>query len=295
MAIDGRTQLLGLLGWPVGHSLSPAIHNTAAADLGLNLAYLPLATAPDDLAAAVAGLAALGFRGANVTVPHKQAVMPLLDDLSSAAQAIGAVNTIVVEPDGRLSGHNTDWSGFLADLAASDVPLQGRDCLVLGAGGSARAVAFGLLRAGGHVVVLSRRAEQAAALAADLPGHVPGATPIGFGTLDDLAAVAAGLHAPLIVNTTPLGMWPNVDASPWPAELPFELGSLAYDLVYNPAATRFRQQAATAGVASTGGLGMLVGQAAQSFALWTGKQPDTTIVRAAAEEALARQVAEEVS
>ncbi len=155
------TTLTGLLGYPVAHSHSPAMHQAAAAALGIDLTYIAMPVPPDDLPAAVRGLCALGFRGANVTVPHKQAVLPLMDDLSDAARTLGAVNTIVIERPGDLSdagpavlrGHNTDWSGFLADLDALDIPVDGRDCLVLGAGGSARAVVYAL--------AASRRVRQA--------------------------------------------------------------------------------------------------------------------------------------
>lgn len=292
MPIDSHTQLLGLLGWPLGHSLSPAMHNAAAADLGLNLAYLPLPVAPDELPDAVRGLAALGFRGVNVTVPHKQAVLPLLDELTGAAQAIGAVNTIVFEPDGRSRGDNTDWSGFLTDVRAIDLPLDGRDCLVIGAGGAARAVVYALQQSGGFVRVLARRVEQAEALAADLAHQFPN-RPVAFGSLADLPQFVAGLRAPLIVSTTPLGMTPAVDHSPWPEELPFPGGAFAYDLIYNPARTRFMTQAEADGCRAANGLGMLAAQAAEAFALWTGQPPDTAVMRRAAETALAAMNAKE--
>ena len=140
--IDGKTRLIGLIGYPVAHTLSPAMHNAAAAALGLNVTYVPLSVAPERLPDALRGLIALGFRGVNVTVPHKEAVLPQLDAIFPAARVIGAVNTIVVG-DGRLTGFNTDWSGFLSDLERYRLALYGRDCLVLGAGGSARAVVSG--------------------------------------------------------------------------------------------------------------------------------------------------------
>ncbi|MGB4872323.1 MAG: hypothetical protein WBP47_19875, partial [Candidatus Promineifilaceae bacterium] len=185
MTISGKTQLLGLLGWPVAHSFSPAMHNAAAAALGLDVVYVPLPVRPEDVGTAVSALPALGFLGANVTVPHKQAVIPFLDELEPGAKAIGAVNTIVVgrstansEPPTpntlhsprsnppSLHGHNTDWTGFLADLADLGVAVNGRDCLILGAGGSARAVAYALAAAGGRVQVLARRGAQAQELVA---------------------------------------------------------------------------------------------------------------------------------
>ncbi|MEZ4515397.1 MAG: hypothetical protein R3C44_00685 [Chloroflexota bacterium] len=133
MNIDGHTTPLGLLGWPVSHSLSPVMHNAAAEALEVDAVYLPLPVKPEQLPEAVRGLAALGIAGVNVTVPHKETVMPFLDSLANEATVIGAVNTIVVNQNGRLEGFNTDWSRFLADLAAIDLPLLDRDCLILGA------------------------------------------------------------------------------------------------------------------------------------------------------------------
>ncbi len=275
--INGKTQLIGLIGWPVSHSFSPAMHNAAAEALGLNWAYVPLPVAPENVATAVSSLSALGFRGVNVTVPHKQAVMPLLDELEPGAQAIGAVNTIVVGENGRLTGHNTDWSGFLADLQAQGVSVTGRDCLLLGAGGSARAVAYGLAKSEARVHILARRGDQAAELIADLRPYLPQAQLISQ-PLSDLEKVSATLSAPLIINSTPLGMTPNDMTSIWPTNLPFPAEAIVYDLVYNPPHTRLMQQAQAAGCWAINGLGMLVQQGAKAFALWTGQKPDTAVM-----------------
>ena len=275
--INGKTQLIGLIGWPVSHSFSPAMHNAAAQALGLNWAYVPLPVAPENVATAVSSLSTLGFRGVNVTVPHKQAVMPLLDELEPGAQAIGAVNTIVVAENGRLTGHNTDWSGFLADLEVHSISLSGRDCLLLGAGGSARAVAYALAKSGARVHILARRAAQAEQLLDDLRPYFP-QTQLSSHPLNALAQVAATLLAPLIINSTPLGMTPNETASPWPTDLPFPAEAAVYDLVYNPRRTWLMQQAEAAGCQAINGLGMLVQQGAKAFALWTGHEPDATIM-----------------
>jgi shikimate dehydrogenase len=281
MNINGRTQLIGLIGWPIAHSFSPAMHNAAAAALGLNWAYLPLSVPPAAVAAAVRGLPALGFRGVNVTVPHKQAVIPLLDEVAAGARAIGAVNTIVVDPeDGRLSGTNTDWSGFLADLQGRGVAVAGRHCLVLGAGGSARAVAYALATAGAQVTVLARRPEQGQQLATDLQPFVP-LHVLHTRPWSQLASLVATSQAPLIVNTTPLGMAPHVNTSPWPDNCPWPADAFLYDLVYNPIETQLMRQAQVAGCAAVNGLEMLVQQGAQAFALWTGQMPDVAVMRAA--------------
>lgn len=275
--INGKTQLIGLVGWPVSHSFSPAMHNAAAEALGLNWAYVPLPVAPENVATAVSGLSSLGLRGVNVTVPHKQAVMPLLDELEPGAQAIGAVNTIVVGENGRLTGHNTDWSGFLADLQTHNVSVVGRDCLLLGAGGSARAVAYGLAKSGAGVHILARRVDQAEELIANLRPYLPQAQLISQ-PLSQLKKVSATLSTPLIINSTPLGMTPNETTSVWPTDLPFPTEATVYDLVYNPPHTRLMQQAQAAGCWAINGLGMLVQQGAKAFALWTEQEPDTAVM-----------------
>jgi len=280
--INARTQLTGLIGWPVSHSFSPVMHNAALAVLGLNWIYVPLPVPPDRVGDAVRGLPALGFQGVNVTVPHKQAVMPFLDEISPAAQAIGAVNTILVEQEsGRLLGFNTDWRGFLADLVAKEVEVNGRHCLVLGAGGSARGIVYALFQAGGRVLLLARRPEQAYQLAADLgSGFVEEIRPLA-----ELESTAAQTKAPLIINTTPLGMSPHIDGSPWPDDVPVPAGSFVYDLVYNPPETRLMRQALDAGCHACNGLGMLLRQGAISFALWTGSDPDLSVMQEALEAA----------
>lgn len=278
--INGKTQLIGLIGWPVSHSFSPAMHNAAAQALRLNWKYLPLPVLPDRLGTAVSGLFPLGFRGVNVTVPHKQAVIPLLDELEPGASAIGAVNTIVVQANGRLIGHNTDWSGFLADLQAHNIPTAGRNCLILGAGGAARAVAYGLAKSGARVQLFARRVTQAEQLIADLRPYLPNAT-LSRHPLAQLLETAVSVTSPLIINSTPLGMAPHITTSPWPANLPFPSKATLYDLVYNPRHTQLMQQAEQAGCRTVNGLGMLVQQGAQAFALWTGIEPDTAVMAAA--------------
>jgi len=280
--INGKTQLIGLIGWPVAHSFSPAMHNAAAQALGLNWAYVPLPVKPEEVATAVRALPALGFRGVNVTVPHKQAVMPLLDEIEPGARLIGAVNTIVVGENGRLIGHNTDWSGFLADLHTHDITVANRDCLLLGAGGSARAVAYGLARSGARVHLLARRIEQAEAVLGDLREHLPAAQ-LTCHPLSDLHQISQRL-APLIINCTPLGMTPHEASSPWPDALPIPADATVYDLVYNPRQTRLMQQAAAAGCHTRNGLGMLVHQGAKAFALWTGHEPDTGVMTTALQQ-----------
>lgn len=280
--MNGKTQLVGLMGWPVSHSFSPVMHNAALAAAGLNWAYVPLPVQSEDVKTAVFGLRALGFKGCNVTVPHKQAVMPYLDAIDPAAQAIGAVNTIVVEEEkdeerrekseergAKLVGYNTDWLGFLRDVAMQGVNVASQTCLVLGAGGSARAVVYALQQAGAQVHLLARRPEQA------------------YQLIQDLAAANSVIVAErpfshpytLIVNTTPLGMTPHTETSPWPDDTPIPTTAFVYDLVYNPRQTKLIRQAQAAGCRTANGLGMLLQQGALAFRLWTGVEPDVRMMR----------------
>lgn len=271
----------GLLGWPLGHSVSPAMHNAAFAALGLAWRYDALPVPPEQLAATIRRLVADGYRGANVTIPHKEAVMPLMDELSAAAQGTGAVNTIVVQPDGRLVGENTDWLGFLHPLDRRGFDLPGSRVLLLGAGGAARGVAYALGQRGvREVAIWNRTAARASDLAAHIGSMFSGLRVTTGHDLREL--VSAGTS--LVVNTTPAGMWPEDDVSPWPDAVALPAGALAYDLVYRPEQTRFLHQAEQAGCPTQGGLDMLVVQGALAFELWTGQWPPLEVMTAVARE-----------
>jgi shikimate dehydrogenase len=278
--ITARTQLVGLIGWPVSHSVSPTMHNAAFADQRMNWRYVPLPVHPDRVAEAVYGLRALGFRGANVTVPHKQAVMPHLDRWTSAAEAIGAVNTIIVDDNGLMIGDNTDAAGFIADLRDNGVDLAGRRTLLIGAGGSARAVVFGLAEAGcASVMVLNRTVDRAERLIATMRNYFP-AVEFHAGAFPDAVADVVS-NIDLIVNSTSLGMHPLVEGLPWDEEVEFTPEQTVYDLVYNPASTRLLQLAAADGARTIGGLGMLIHQGAIAWERWTGEAaPVATMQRA---------------
>lgn len=288
LEITGKTQIVGLIGWPVSHSVSPPMHNAAFTALGLDWRYVPLPvpTQPAErIQEAVRGLVALGLRGANVTIPHKQAVMPCLDRLSPAAQAIGAVNTIRVESDGSLYGDNTDGRGFVADLRDHGVDPSGRRVLVLGAGGSARAIVFGLAEAGSSEIAITNRTyDRAVALASTMQAHFPACRIEAHMLPDSLPSLAE--RADIIVNCTSLGMTPNIETSPWPSDLPLRTGQVVYDLVYNPPQTRLLAHAERHGAQAIGGLGMLIWQGAIAFELWTGIQPPVQVMRQAVEGAL---------
>jgi len=275
MHIDGATQLVTLLGDPVAHSLSPLIHNAAFRAQGTNAVYVASRVTAQALPAAVNGLRAMGFRGANVTIPHKQAVRELLDEVSPRADAVGAVNTIVhtasSEGASTLCGDNTDVAGFLAPLEPYADRLHGTAALVFGAGGAARAVVYALLTtyAPARLTLAVRTPAKAEPLVTDfaeLDAH---------GALDVVPMRDAGpaLRAStLVVNATPLGMHPDVDRTPWNDATDFAEAHIVYDLVYNPTTTRLLREADAHGATALGGLDMLIGQAAAAFEQWT-EQP----------------------
>lgn len=291
---DAQTQLVGLIGWPVEHSLSPAMHNAAFRAVGVNWHYVPLPVQPGEVEAAVRGLAALGFRGANVTVPHKRSVWTLLDTVTPLAQELGAVNTLVVrrgtESRAAIEGHNTDCEGFVGALRQSGIPpAEIRHAVVVGAGGAARAVVLGLVRAGSKVVLLNRGLERARALASELGRYADGGTILRATGLTVDALVDAVRQADLLVNATPVGMWPRIDVSIWPDSVPLPTGLTVLDLVYNPLETKLLQQAQMSGARGIDGLGMLIAQGARAFELWTGLEPPVDVMRAACETALGRE------
>jgi len=285
--LNGRTKLVGVMGWPVEHSLSPQMHNAAFAALGYNCCYVPLAVPPDRLPQAVAGLAALGFVGSNVTVPHKQAVWACVDELSEEAQAVSAVNTLIRRED-RWVGGNSDIPGFLMSLEEEGFLPQGKRALVLGAGGAARGIVYALARAGAQVTLLNRTVERGEALAREISRLLPGQSLEARPLLPEELARARD-DVELLVNTTPLGMWPRVEASPWPEELPCPAHLTGFDLVYNPLRTRLLAQAQEAGAKAIGGLKMLVYQGAISFRWWFGVMPPTEVMYRACVEELARR------
>ena len=269
--VRGSTRSVGILGWPVDHSLSPAVHNAAFAALGLDWVYVPLPVAPAELSAALGGLAALGFAGANVTMPHKTRAAELIESLSEDARLLRAVNTIVVGADG-LVGHNSDADGFerfLRDDVGFDA--TGRSTLLFGAGGGARACALAASRSGlASLSVVVRDASRADDLRVALEGSPTAVHVVGF---DD----ASRVEADLIVNATPLGV--HGEELPLPSLRP---GVVGVDLLYRPGATPFQAAVREAGGAAFGGLGLLLQQAAISFELWTGQSAPLPVMSAAA-------------
>jgi shikimate dehydrogenase len=267
--INGSTQLFGIIGNPVEHSLSPAMHNAAFETLGINGVYIPMR--PTDLENGYRGLRALGFIGVSVTVPYKVAVMELIDEIDPVAAKIGAVNTLVLHHSGdgiaRVKGYNTDWLGSNQALAeALEVPSS--TVLIIGAGGAARAVGFGLLEAGANVMLTNRTEAKGRQLASQL--NCP------FVLAEDIHKV----HADALINATSVGMSPHEDASPIRPEL---LGnfSVVMDIVYAPLETRLLREAAARGCRTVDGLKMLQHQGAAQFTLWTGREAPVSAMRKA--------------
>lgn len=247
------------------------------------MVYVNAPVAPHDIKAGVAGLRALGAVGSNVTIPHKQAVLPLMDTLSPQAKAVGAVNTIVCQQlEGGISlhGDNTDIAGFLAPLHASAETLHGSEMLIFGAGGAARAVVYALLTtfAPARLTIAARRIKQAEQLAKAFAPYDAHAALRAIALSDASSTVH---KSRLLVNATPLGMHPHIEHTPWPAATDFHADHIAYDLVYNPEQTRFLQDVQQAGGAIIGGLDMLLEQAAASYTQWTGLPMPLTTVREA--------------
>jgi shikimate dehydrogenase len=252
--IDGRTEIYGIIGLPVAHSLSPAMHNRAFEVLALNKIYVPFAVT--DLAAALQGLKSLKVRGVSVTIPYKEEIVPYLDSIDPLAVRIGAVNTLVLE-SGQVHGLNTDWLGANRALAQV-MALPGSRILLLGAGGSARAIGFGLKEAGAQVLLASRTPERGRRLAEEL-----GCEWYELKHLD-------GIRADALVNATSVGMMPKTEDSPV-AGLDLAAFRVVMDIVYAPLLTRLLREAAAAGCQVIDGLEMLLFQGASQFEIWTGQ------------------------
>ncbi len=270
-----------MIGHPIGHSLSPLMHNTAFELLRMDCVYLAFDVQPQSLAQALEGLVALGVTGVNVTIPHKESVIQHLDDLSSEAHAIGAVNTIVNDGT-KLRGHNTDVHGFVESLRSSKGDVADEEVCVLGAGGAARAIVYALMT---HfrpkaIHLLNRSVERATKLK-EFFGHSLGVQLIDVVDLYMPTTGAILAESKLIVNTTPLGMSPNTDDSPLQRGDFFKKGQILIDLVYNPVETKLIRQAKKGGAKTISGLEMFIHQGAKSFELWTNrKMPIETVRRA---------------
>jgi shikimate dehydrogenase len=277
MMISGTTKLLGIIGDPVEHSRSPVMQNAAIAKLGLDYIYVPFPVVPFQLETAIAGFNAIGVVGFNATIPHKQAIIPLLDRITPLAQSVGAVNT-VWRQDNLWHGTNTDVAGFIAPLKALDRSWQDSTAIILGHGGAARAVVAGCHQLGFRRIVaigrdlrrvtLFQQSWQNSPLKIEIEAHL-------WADLPDLIS-----SADLLVNTTPIGMYPQVEGTPIDPELLTKCRphAIAYDLIYTPSPTKFLSLAAQSGLRSIDGLEMLIYQGAAALELWSNRQLDDSII-----------------
>ncbi len=275
--ITAHTKLLAVLGYPVRHSLSPLIHNAALRHDGLEYVYVALEVEPAALPAAVEGLRALRIRGANITVPHKQQAASLVDRLDPLAARLGAVNTVVNE-EGVLVGHNTDVAGFRAALRTLvREGAQGRRCVVAGAGGAARAVVAALVEdQAAEIAVFNRTYLRAQALCEE--AREWGGSKCE--PIDEQGLASVGPDADIVINATSVGLDPAVKGGPFPVDI-VRSHQVVMDLVYGPEPTGLVRRARTRGAAAVDGLEMLVMQAADSYALWTGRRPSVDVMKAA--------------
>jgi len=274
--IDAHTQVIGLIGNPLGHSLSPRMHNATLSLLGINCVYLPFEVQPEQLPEAVQGLRALNIRGVNVTIPYKQEVIPYLDELSPEAEACGAVN-LIKNADNRLIGYNTDGPGFMASLIESGSG-QIFKAVLIGAGGAAHSLAFQLIQAGiRDLQIFDLEIDRAIELA-DFVGYLGGGRAKGHRMSEELF-VRLSRDADLIVNCTPVGMHPHAEDCPVSNLIQVKSGAVIYDLIYNPVTTRFLSIAQARGLRTINGLDMLIHQGALTLEILLGIKPPIALMK----------------
>lgn len=278
-------KIVGIIGYPLGHTLSPAMHNVAYQKLGIDYEYVPFEVSPPDLKDALQGFRALHIAGFNVTIPHKETVVPLLDDVTKLARLIGAVNT-VQNQDGKLVGYNTDGPGFIDSLKEdADFEPKGKKVVVLGAGGASRAVCAMLAEVNARSITISDLIEEKAKNLSDSLGSSM-SVPCSCVKMNSAELQESIDQADLLVNTTPVGMHPKINASPLSEDLRLNKNLMVYDLVYNPADTQLLKTAKAAGCKVCSGLGMLVRQGAIAFTIFTGEEPPIETMWQAAQKAL---------
>lgn len=276
--ITGKTKLAGVMGWPVSHTMSPPMQNAGIASAGIDAVFVPLAVRPERLEEGIKGLRGLGFVGVNVTIPHKEAVVPFLDELTDAARIVGAVNCIKVEEDGRLVGHNTDCEGAVRALEADGTDLRGKAVAIIGAGGAGRGAAVGCAMAGcSRIVMLNRTVDRARRVVEELSGlREFSSTKWEFSPLDQGCAWP---EIDVVLQMSSLGM-NGQGTVPWDAKaVPGHCHVL--DAVYHPLETSFLAAARARGLRCTDGLAMLLEQGISAFEFWFGVEPDRHVMREA--------------
>ena len=278
--ITGKTRVCALFGDPVEHTMSPVMHNAAFHKLQLDYVYVPFRVSKEELGKAVAGVRAMNLRGFNVTIPHKIAVIPFLDKLDVMSQKLGAVNT-VVNDRGIMTGYNTDSTGFLQSLLEKEIEPKEKRITILGAGGSARAIAIILADRGAQLTILNRHLERARELAKDISQNVKALT------LNDENLSAVMANTEILINCTSVGMQKE-NETPAPARL-LRRNLVVVDIVYNPIETRLLREAKSVGAITVNGVDMLAWQGAQGFEKWTGLKPPVELMRKEAIKALTHE------
>ncbi|ODS35020.1 MAG: shikimate dehydrogenase [Candidatus Altiarchaeales archaeon WOR_SM1_86-2] len=282
--IDAKTRLLGVIGHPIRHSLSPAMHNAVFKETGLNYVYLAFDVAPENLSSVIECSRALGIAGLNVTIPHKVSVIPLLDRLSREARLIGAVNTVHFTEEGSV-GYNTDGVGCVRALRESGIDVKGKSIFIVGAGGASRAISFQCALEGAELSITNRAEEMY--MAADLSGDIKDMLGKDVEVVDfSIGNIKEKLDdADILIHTTPVGMYPDVDASIVPAEIiPSDIAVM--DIVYNPVETKLLRDAKKRGCKVVDGVGMLTHQGAESLRIWLDIEPPIDIMGDAVEGGL---------
>ena len=275
--ISGTTRVCGVIGDPIEHTMSPAMHNAVFKELGMDYLYVAFRVKKEELGEAIRGMRALSIRGLNVTIPHKVDVIPFLDELDPLAERIGAVNTIVND-DGVLKGYNTDATGFLQALLEREIGPKGKNVVILGAGGASRAISFILAERGANLVILNRLLELdwAEELARQISQVFE--KEIEALKLDEENLTTVLREADILVNATSVGMSPNINETPVPAKL-LNSGLVVFDIVYNPIKTKLLREAEAAGAKTIGGLNMLAWQGALAFEQFTGQKAPVDLMR----------------
>ncbi len=273
--ISGGTRICGIIGDPIEHTLSPAMHNAAFKNKGVDYLYLPFRVKRQELGKAIEGMRALNIRGLNVTIPHKVAVIQFLDELDHLADRIGAVNTIV-NNDEVLTGYNTDATGFLQALLEKGIEPKGKKVVILGAGGASMAISFILAERGSSLVILNRTWDKAK-VCADRISEIFQSEATAL-KLDRESLATALSGADILVNTTSVGMSPNINETPVTSNL-LKPGLVVFDIVYNPIKTRLQREAEAAGATVISGLDMLVWQGALAFEKWTGQKAPIDLMK----------------
>jgi len=278
--VTGKTSICGLIGDPVEHTMSPAMHNAAYRQMRLDYVYVPFRVRPEELGKAINGMRAFNIRGLNVTIPHKVAVIPFLDKLDTLAEKIGAVNTIVND-NGLLTGHNTDATGFLRALLEKGIEPRGKNALIVGAGGASRAISLILADSGAERLVILNRLEElgwAYELATSINQLYQIDAEAGELTRQNLAGIMERINIDILINATSVGMTPDVDSTPVDADL-LRPGLVVFDVVYNPLRTRLLKDAEAAGAETVSGIEMLTWQGALAFEKWTGREAPPDLMR----------------